>query len=64
MLYNHTLGTPRRSADRLVEVALVVLIAAMLLVAIPLMAGVPAAADLELRPMPAPAPHVVVNQGA
>ena len=56
MFCHRPLATPRHSAARLVEGAVVVLLAAMLLVAIPLMARVPAPTDLEPRPMAAPAP--------
>ena len=56
MFRHRPLATPRHSAARLVEGAVVVLLTAMLLVAIPLMARVPAPSDLEPRPMAAPAP--------
>ena len=60
MFHHYPLGR-RRSADQLVEVAVLVLLAAMLLVAIPLMARAPAASDLEPRPLPAPRPVAVVD---
>lgn len=58
MLHHHPFGLPRRTTDRLVELAVLVFLAAMLLVAVPLMARVPAATDTEPRPMAAPAPLV------
>lgn len=61
MFRHHPLATPRHTTAQLVEVAVVVLLAAMLLVAIPLMARVPAATDLEPRPLPAPRPVAVAD---
>lgn len=61
MFRHHPLTAPRQTADRLAEVAVVVLLAAMLLVAIPLMARVPAATDLEPRPLAAPRPVAVAD---
>jgi hypothetical protein len=61
MLHHHPLAMSRHTADRLVEVATVIVLAAMLLVAIPLMARVPAATDLEPHPRPAPRPLAVVD---
>jgi hypothetical protein len=61
MFHHHPLATPRRTADRLVEFAVLAFLAAMLLVAIPLTARVPTATDVEPRPLPAPRPVAVVD---
>lgn len=56
MFHGQPVATRRPTADRFVEVAVIVVLAAMLLVALPLMARVPAATGLEPRPLPAPRP--------
>jgi hypothetical protein len=61
MLHHHPLATRRSTADRYVEVAVIVVLAAMLLVALPLLARVPAATDLEPRPLPAPRPLAAID---
>lgn len=61
MLHHHPFGSPRRTTDRLVELAVLVFLAAMLLVAVPLMARVPAATDIDPRPLPAPRPVAVAD---
>ena len=56
MFHRHSLGPPPRTMDRVVEVAVLLLLAAMLLAAIPMMARVPVATDIAPGPMPAPGP--------
>lgn len=59
MFHHHHLGIQRRTIDRVVEVAVLVFLTALLLAAIPMMARVPAATESEPRPMAAPAPLAV-----